>query len=596
MISEKQHTSGQVLIFSLIFMLIVLALSGVLIATTFSYARNGALAYAQERAIQIAEGGIDKALYQLNQSGGASYTGEADTTLGDGEFTVMISDVGQKRIIESTGYVPNNISPAAQRTVRVELSKTSSGVSFIYGVQVGYGGLVMNNNAAITGSVYSNGNITGAQNTQLTGDAWVAGGLASSPDQQQPVQTADQNIGDVAAETDGAQSFVAGTTQTISVVSIYVRRVGSPSNATVHIVTDNADNPSGTSIAQGTLNSGSVGTTYGWIDVSLTTNPQLMSGQKYWIVIDVPSPRATRYYVWGKHTNSGYGNGVGKYVDDWSAAAPAWSDANGDFAFKTWMGNGITKIVSMSIGADAHANTIESSTISRDAYYQTISGSTVGGTSNPGSADPPVIAPPVSDAVIADFEAAAEAGGVITPPTGTYTISGIADLGPVKIEGNLDIALGAIITLKGPVWVEGDITLNNNCQLNLDSAFGSDSTMIVADYKADPFSKGIISITNNAQINGSGTAGSYIMVLSTYANPIGNAIDVNNNTQGAIFYSSAGNINVNNNVALKEVIGYKLTLANNASVTYESGLSNVNFSTGPGGGWTLKRGSWVVVP
>jgi len=86
------------------------------------------------------------------------------------------------------------------------------------------------------------------------------------------------------------------------------------------------------------------------------------------------------------------------------------------------------------------------------------------------------------------------------------------------------------------------------------------------------------------------------MVLSTYANPIGNAIDVNNNTQGAIFYSSAGNINVNNNVALKEVIGYKLTLANNASVTYESGLSNVNFSTGPGGGWTLKRGSWVVVP
>lgn len=592
----SKNSPGQVLILVLVIVMVMMAISAILVASVFQYAQNGRLAYAQERALQLAEAGIDKAVYEVNQPGGMGYAGEANITLGDGMYTVVIADVGAKKIIESTGYIPNSANPVAQKKVKIELATTSAGVAFFYGVQVGYGGLHMNNNAVVEGSVYSDGTVTGANGARVSGDVWVAGGVAAAPDQQQVVQSAQQNIGDVAVSTDGAQSFIAGETQVISRVSLLLKKEGNPSNATVRIVTDNGGNPSNTVLAAGTLNSSSVGSSFGWIDVSLLSNPQLNSGQKYWLVIDVSSPQSSRYYIWAKHTNSGYGNGVGMLSSNWAGSPPLWTDANGDFGFKTWMGGGATSLQTLALGGDAHANTILDSTIGRDAYYQTLTNSSVAGTSYPGSADPPTIDMPVSESVISDFKALAAAGGVITPPSGTYLIDGTTEtMGPVKIAGNLILINGAVLTITGPIWVEGDITLSNNSMIKLHTDFGSDSTMIIADYPADPYSKGKISVLNNGQVYGSGDPNSYIMLLSTYANPVGYAIDVNNNTSGAIFYASAGTIQVANNVLIKEVIAYRLSLANNASVRYESGLANTNFTSGPSGGWLIKRGTWQLV-
>ena len=61
------------------------------------------------------------------------------------------------------------------------------------------------------------------------------------------------------------------------------------------------------------------------------------------------------------------------------------------------------------------------------------------------------------------------------------------------------------------------------------------------------------------------------------------AIDVDNNAEGAIFYTVNGVIRLRNNIKIREATGHKLYLDNNAIVEYETGLENTNFSSGPGG-------------
>ena len=66
------------------------------------------------------------------------------------------------------------------------------------------------------------------------------------------------------------------------------------------------------------------------------------------------------------------------------------------------------------------------------------------------------------------------------------------------------------------------------------------------------------------------------------------AIRVQNSSSASIYYAPHGAIRIKNNTSLKEVTAYKLTLENSATVTYESGLQNVQFSAGPTGGYDVK--------
>ncbi len=153
-------------------------------------------------------------------------------------------------------------------------------------------------------------------------------------------------------------------------------------------------------------------------------------------------------------------------------------------------------------------------------------------------------------------------------------------IGPAKITGSLSLNNNAVLKLTGTVYVAGSITASNGAAIRLDSSYGPLNGVILSD--------GIISVSNNAVLAGSGQANSYLLVLST--NSSNTAISVSNNAVGAIFYASAGGIMLSNNVRVREATGYKVILSNNAVVQYDSGLENSFFSAGPGGGW--KVSSW----
>jgi len=536
----------------------------------------------------LSEAGSEDVVYRFRT--GKQVLSPEILSLYDNTVTTIVTDVGSnaKQII-SEGDVSGHI-----RLVKTDLT-TSTGVAFAYGAQVGEGGLYMGTNTSIegvggaVGNVYSNGSIIGNGNNVITGDAIVSTNIVEDNQARSTVCNQDKIVGQSNPEIDFAQSFVPGDSQSLAKISIYIKKVGSPSSRTVRIVDDNAGSPATSELASGTLNSSLVGSNYDWIDIVFSTPPPLIAGQTYWVVLDA-SRSNTKYWVWCSDSNNGFGNGVAKYSEDWDN--DAWSFVIGDFAFKTYLGAGINKIDDSIINGDARANTITNSSIGGDAYYNTdFTGSSAGGTEYFGSADPAVLNMPISQANIDGWKDEALSGGTISGNCpGTPGCSN--SMGPVKIDGNLTLLNGETLTVNGTLYVAGNIIVENNSSVSCSVGYADDSCIIVSD--------GWIDINNNVVFSGSGNPDSYIMVLSTLTGCIGgsgsgcgpqySAINISNNTSGALFYAPFSLIYINNNVDITSVVGYKLELSSNAVVRYEIGATNVNFSAGPGGGWKVK--SW----
>lgn len=456
-VKHKQYKQqGQVLIISVIFFTVILVLVAALMQFVTQNTRAGRIALAQEQALQLADAGIDKALFRLNATAG-TYTGETGTVLGSGTFDVNVAASGNEREITVTAYIPTSAAPLVTKQVKVRAIIDATTVVFNYGVQIGDGGLQMDNNSRVIGNAYSNGNIVGASGTVITGSA-----------------------------------IVAGATGKIDSVSVN-------GNATAHFLED----------------------------------------------ITV-----------GGDSNS-------------------------------------ASLLRATVGGNAVSDSISNCTIGGAAAYDTKVSCTIGGaqtTPNPTVfTDPSSLPLPISAAQISDWEAEAAAGGIIS---GGYTLSngGAASLGPKKIEGNLTLDNNAVLTVTGTLWVTGQIDLSNGAIIKLDPSYGSLSGVVMAGIGDS--SSGYIELDNGSDARGSGTAGSYLLLLSRRNNIGSTAIKASNNASGAILYAGDGVIELENNAGLKELTAYKIHLNNNATVTYESGLANAQFSSGPGGGWAIDKGTW----
>ena len=127
--------------------------------------RFGSNPILREQASNLAEAGVDYAIWKLNETGG-SYTGESNIAVGTtGVFTVQIQEKSppnpQLKTIIATGFVPDSTNPRAKRTIKLDTSIDSTTIEFRYAVQVGDGGVDLENSSRINGTVYTNGSGTG---------------------------------------------------------------------------------------------------------------------------------------------------------------------------------------------------------------------------------------------------------------------------------------------------------------------------------------------------------------------------------------------------------------------------------------------------
>lgn len=589
------NASGQALILAVIFLAIIAASSSAILGYVGSVAQAEKRSGENRLAIQIAQAGIEKAIWCLNQSSGtncggtfgSNYTGESNVSISPGVFTTTLTTIDTlTKEIESIAFIPNANNPLFSKKIKVRATISSENASFIYGLQVGEDGLTMDNSSTVNGSVYSNGTIDGGNETKITGDAYVAGGTAPTPNQEWTANNNNFIFGQDSPQTDTAQSFIPSVSNAINKFSFFIKKVGSPVNLTVRVVSDNNNEPSKTVFETGTLLASQVTTSYGWVDVALDNPLQVTSGTRYWVILD-SSNSASNYWVWALDAPGGYGNGKGMYSSNWNSGNPNWTDTGGDLNFRVFMGGVITKIIDMEIEDDAHANTIEDSEIDGNAYYQTISGTSVGGTSYPGSPDPAPQVFPLSQGQIDQWKNDAAAGGTIT---GNYAPpkDAVVSLGPKKITGDLILTDGQTLTITGTIYVQGTIDIGTNASIGLSPLYGAYSGIILSD--------GWIHAQNNGVFTGADSS-SYIMLLSTASGGghHGSAIDLHNNAAGALFFAPNGLIHLHNNVTVNQLTAKKIHLSQNAVLNYQTGLANVNFSSGPGASWKFQPGSWRVV-
>lgn len=457
--------SGQVIIIALIFMTVILVLVGALVTFVGQEAKIARNSLAAEQALQLADAGIEKAVWQLNETAGG-YSGETGTVLGTGVFDVSVAAIsGSVKEITATGYAPSNTNPRATRRIKVKVSTETTAVSFVYGVHVGGGGLLMENSSQVIGNVYSHGNVEMRNTSSVTGDVLAA------------------------------------------------------------------------------------------LDSRIFGDP-VISG---------------------------------------AARANEISDASiGKNASST------TSISNSAISGHAYADTITGSDITKNAYYQTsISGSTVGGSTFPGTAAPgqlPEIPLAITDTQIDDWETVAASGGVHTSPCPYEITSGTVDLGPIKINCDFTVSGTAIVNINGPIWVNGSLDVKNSAQVKLSASYGTDSEVIIADLPSNRLTSSQIIVQNSGQILGSGSSGSYIMVISrNNSAELGGgeaAIQPRNTTVGAIYYAPHGKILIENSTSLKEAEAYLIHMRNSSTLTYESGLADSAFTAGPGASWVIVKGTW----
>lgn len=579
------------LIIANVLLAFVLAIAVALVAQSTAGSRAAATNATRRVAYEISRAGIEKAIFCLNQfdgtncggASGASYAGESDVALGNGTFTTTLATIdASTREITAVASIPNDTTPVAQVILKARAVITTDTVSFHYGAQVGDGGITMENNSSVSGGIYSNGDIVGASDATIYGDAFVAGGSAAIPDQQWTVQNGDFIFGQANPVIDIAQSFVPATGGVMNKISIYIKKTGAPGNIKVRIAPDDGNEPDDDDLAEATLQASQVTGSYAWIDVSFQSPPTLTAGTRYWLILDA-SKDANKYWIIGLDATDGYAAGTGKSTTNWSASNASWASAGGDFNFKIWLGGVITKLTDVTVEGNAHANTIEDSTIHGDAYYQSLTDTVVTGTLHAGSPDPGPIDFPVSDAQIDDWKDAAAAGGTIVGDYRPADGSSVT-LGPTVITGDLLLNNGQTLTVTGTIHVLGNIDIDNNAQVRLDAGYGTYSGVIIAD--------GTVHVKNNAVFQGAGP-GSYVMIITTAAGGghHGGAVDFHNNATGLIMYAPNGLIYLHNNVQVTELTGHSIHLSQGAVLQYEQGLESAVFSSGPAGAWIFDKGS-----
>jgi len=247
-------------------------------------------------------------------------------------------------------------------------------------------------------------------------------------------------------------------------------------------------------------------------------------------------------------------------------------------------------------GSSAWAKTCESSQMDRELHYTSDIGCTAGSKHYHNPEDyVETEGMPITLEQIIEWKSEAASGGAIKG----YTLGGNNkdSLGPIKVNGNMVLNSNAVLTVNGTIWVTGNLELNSNTAVQLAQGYGSLSGVIVVDGKITV--KSNVTLCGSEGFKGSRkcnpSIGSYLMLLSTKSSsdPNNPAILATSNTKTAILYAANGFIRLGSNAKLREATGYGIYMDSNAEVTYETGLVNPLFSSGPGGSWQVE--SWTEI-
>lgn len=567
---------GQAMIAGGIFFvfLVLFIVSGLVSPTTRDF-RGSTLSLSSKKAYYLGESGAEEVLYRILNN---IEVGEhEDLTIEDGTVTTDAGRINGVMHISSFGDLFGT-----NRKIDLTLDE---GViaSFDYSLQTGVGGFDVTGGSNVIGSIFANGPITGDSSSTITGSAVSANSPDFSINEQNDAGTPTYDVifGKTSTSQDIAQSFVFSDTTNLRQVQFYLKKIGVPSNITVRLVSDSSGVPGTTTIASSTINSTSITTSYSWVTANFNTNPTLDAGTTYWLVLDT-SNNNSKYYMIGGN-NDGYAGGIGKigkYTGSWNDTTPVGID----YFFKTYSGGASGSITGQSQWNQLHIGTISGNAAAHVANFVNVTGtlSCQEGSGNnkdcTPDADPTYAAFPIDNSLIDIWKTEAEAGGV---HNGNYSVGWAgATLGPKKIDGNLTVSGGGVLTVTGTLWVTGNINLSGGGLIQLSPDYGTDDGVIL--------SSGTVSISGGADATGSGEDGSYVLILSESSSS--SAISISGGSGAVILYAADGTLKISGGAELKGGTANRVEISGGSDVVYESGLADMHFASGNSASFSI--GKW----
>ncbi|GEM_PF-2697928 len=179
LLTKYKAKRGYIMVLALVFLVVLMVFTGALFSQTTNFLRFSARSTTDEQAINLAEAGIDTAIWNINLSP-STYSGETNTQLGPGTFTITVTPkTSTSKTISATGYVPNAAAPRSKRSVKIDVFfDNNTPIPLNYAIQTG-NAVQMGAGSTINGSVYSNGPINASSPATITGEAWSASNISS---------------------------------------------------------------------------------------------------------------------------------------------------------------------------------------------------------------------------------------------------------------------------------------------------------------------------------------------------------------------------------------------------------------------------------
>ena len=543
--------------------------------------------WSAKQSYYLSEAGVEDVLYRIKDSVMSANVGLTETLTLDGYNAVtQITDSFDGKIVttlsDQNGY---------KKTIEAKVIQ-GSGTSFNYGIFSGNGGFIITGGSSVTGNIYSNGDILGGSGVHITGSAIAAsaGNIFKDEKNETPIPPPNTiTFNNTYASRDFAQSFQPSTTSAIENINIYIKKTNSPSAFVVNLMTDNSGNP-GSVLTVSTLRANNVTTNFGWVGLVLAQNVTLTKDTTYWLVIKgiVKSGKtSTNTYTIG--ANDLYARGSAKT----GVTGGVWTSTGLDGYFYTYLGSTPSKIFGyegdyLFIGSTstdmAWASDVSNVSLTGDLYCLFGTNNAEGKTCDDSRGLPDTMPMPISQANIDQWKTEGVAGGT---HVGDMIVGWAGDIiGPKKITGDLTVSGGGTLMITGTVWVQGNIILTGGGKIKLSPTLGPDSVIIISD--------GYVSISGGAKLEGSGTAGSYPIVVSTSVCPNTTPCATNNSavslTGGAgsvVLTAPYGKVSINGGSGARSVTGDLIYLDGGANINYETGLADLSFSSGPSGGWNI---------
>lgn len=566
---HKGHEDGQV-IMAVVMMFLVLSVVvvGGIALPISSQIKNALLSVQTRRAMSAVELLNDDMLYRLNT--GKSLPAIVVLGINEANAMAQINNTGSAIEVTSIGE-----AGTADRYSFARFSETTM-LSVTCAIQTGSGGLEMSGGPTVYGDVYANGNIVASGGSTINGSA-VAASTVEMEDEvnvgSNSTPWGSQDVGKASNVQTIAQSFTVSTTTPVTSIDVYVKKTGSPANATIKIYNNNGSTVGNSQQgSNASLSASLINGSYKWVKTYMYSPITLTPGTTYWITIQY-SGNNSNYYTFGLNNNE-YSTGAVKLKNN-SGSYYDPTTITEDMYFRVYTG-GVSTISGITINGWASAGIINNSTVSGTMICQS-------GTSNnkscyTGYPLPNEAVLPVNDSIIDIWKAKASVGTVRNSSWNLGGATATSTPGPMKINGDLIVGGGATLTLNGPLYVTGLFKIEGGAVVKLANTYGSNDEVIVANN---------FKLSGGGNLQASGVAGSYVALVASGTDGAEYAGIAEGGTSAVVYMAPNGTLKFSGGAAAKAGVAKKIIMEGGTTLTYEAGLVDLTFLAGLSGFWNV---------